>query len=159
MKKTILLIISTCLLLLGGCTWLRENPEFTKNIINIGLRVAIYALIQKEPGIAPHVMDVANVMEDPESALSPDALDARLSQLINNSTSNPLYTQSLNDLKYMIMEFYSDVYDKNRGVIKDSQLADIVRAMGKSMKSAINPNTVQSAPFVIETQTSIITVE
>lgn len=159
MKKSFIAIVSSLIISLAGCSYIKENPEFVKNILNIGLRVAVYALIQKNPGIEPHVADIAKFMEDPVLVLEPDSLRWHLENLISGTTRDEVYTQSLNELKDMIVAFYQDVYDKNAYFVPQSEMIKIVQAMGKTMRSALNPAVTNTTAWQMETPGYIIVVE
>lgn len=144
---------------LSGCAFLQNNPEIVKTVLQLGLRVATYALVNEKPGIEPHIRVVASVLKDPQEALSPEQLSIKLHNAIDSNVDDSIYNQALKDLAGDIIAFYADVYNRHKDELSATVFMDLIQAFGTSMESGLSPKTPASRGFYIETPTTRIEVE
>jgi hypothetical protein len=152
-------LLLSALLLTGGCSFLQNNPEVVKTVLQLGLRIATYTLVAEKPGIEPHVKLVADVLSDPVGEISPESLGKRLGDVIESNVEDTIYKQSLNDISTTVLDFYSDVYEKHKGELSEKQFVQIMEAMGESMRSGLGPRAPASRATSIETRTTIIIID
>ena len=121
-----------------GCQ--SANP--TVNLVaNLAVRAGIVAAVTSNPGLAPVLNSVADVLMRPQDQLSPAKVhDAALKAITDaNWPENYklLASASLSD----VMLVYEDFYNKHRSDLTDSELALVLNRIGTSIKIGANPMT------------------
>lgn len=142
-----------------GCTFLKQNPEFTRAVLQIGLKYAVMTLVGKNPNAEQHVQVIAKVLEDPVGILKPESLKKELQKAIDRNIDGRANKMLVKDLADQVLSFYKDVYNSHKDTLDQATYIKIMQAMGSSIRMGLTPEIPASHPAVFYSKTHEIIIQ
>lgn len=151
-------MLAVTISLSSGCALLKDNPQVSRTLLSLGLKVAVYKIAQQNPGITPLLGIVGQALQEPMDSISPDSLEKRLEIVIRNNVTDPVYASALTDIKGLVVGFYAQVYDKHYDELSQSQFVELIKAFGDGIRFGHFAQSPQAVEFFTYTPTAIIEV-
>ena len=152
MKNISILLIAT--MALGGCQFLQRNPQIIESIVRIGVKLAMSAVLNNNPDLAPIFLSTSAVFSNTETT-DPELIRNDL----NGITDNPLVL----DATEIILTEYANLYEDKLDNISPNQYLEILQAIGESIRSSADSiinGTVASAPeFVVQAGETMVVID